>query len=85
MLYWRTAALSPSNDLSVELPLPFLLPSLILLSPQDLLADHISDLFVRFSDPLPTKRARLRILVALANPANIQTLLKELLVRRSRV
>ncbi|ORY50688.1 Clathrin/coatomer adaptor, adaptin-like protein [Leucosporidium creatinivorum] len=46
----------------------------------DLLADHISEFFVRFSDPLLTKRARLRILVALANPSNIQVLLKELLM-----
>lgn len=55
---------------------------LTLVSIQDLLADHISEFFVRFSDPLPTKRARLRILVALANESNVQVLLKELMVRR---
>lgn len=38
---------------------------------------------MRFSDPLPSKRARLRILVALATGSNIQALLKELLVRVS--
>lgn len=47
---------------------------------QALLADHIQEFFVRFSDPLPTKQARLRILVALAQSSNIQLLLKELLV-----
>lgn len=47
---------------------------------QALLAEHIPDFFVRFSDSLVTKQARLRILVALANGSNIQVLLKELLV-----
>ncbi len=46
----------------------------------DLLADHLPSFFVRFSEPLASKRARLRILVALASERNVRTVLAELLV-----
>lgn len=48
---------------------------------QDLLVKHIQEFFVRFSDPLTTKLARLKILVSLATGENVEQLLKEFLVR----
>ncbi|PRQ75849.1 Adaptin N terminal region-domain containing protein, partial [Rhodotorula toruloides] len=45
----------------------------------DLFADHISSFFVRFSDPVESRRNRLRVIVALANQSNIQVVLRELL------
>jgi len=46
----------------------------------DLLAEHLSSFFVRFSEPVASKRARLRILVALASEKNVRTVLAELVV-----
>ena len=52
------------------------------LSPrQDLFTEHLSTFFVRFSEPVEGRQARVRILVALANESNIRTILSELLVR----
>lgn len=48
---------------------------------QDLCAEHLSTFFVRFSEPVEERQARVRILVALANESNIRTILSELLVR----
>ncbi|KAI5474955.1 AP-3 complex subunit beta-2 [Pseudohyphozyma bogoriensis] len=45
----------------------------------DLLTNHVTELFARASDSLPTKRLRLRILAALANDSNVKILLKEFL------
>ncbi|BGP26901.1 AP-3 complex subunit beta [Rhodotorula toruloides] len=45
----------------------------------DLFAEHISSFFVRFSDPVESRRNRLRVIVALANQSNIQVVLRELL------
>ncbi|BGO94399.1 hypothetical protein NBRC10512_002097 [Rhodotorula toruloides] len=45
----------------------------------DLFIDHISSFFVRFSDPVESRRNRLRVIVALANQSNIQVVLRELL------
>lgn len=44
-------------------------------------AEHLSTFFVRFSEPVEGRQARVRILVALANESNIRTILSELLVR----
>ncbi|TKA51232.1 hypothetical protein B0A53_05808 [Rhodotorula sp. CCFEE 5036] len=46
----------------------------------DLFAEHLSTFFVRFSEPVEGRQARVRILVALANESNIRTVLSELLV-----
>ncbi|SCV73435.1 BQ2448_7361 [Microbotryum intermedium] len=49
----------------------------------DLLAEHVSDFYVRFSEVLSLKQARLRILVALTNQKNVREVMKELSVRET--
>ncbi|GAA5985274.1 hypothetical protein JCM10908_002598 [Rhodotorula pacifica] len=46
----------------------------------DLFAEHLSTFFVRFSEPVEGRQARVRILIALANESNIRTILSELLI-----
>jgi len=50
---------------------------------QDLFEKHLSSFFVRFSDPVESRKTRLRVLVALARESNIRVVLHELLVRHS--
>ncbi|KDE09873.1 hypothetical protein MVLG_00271 [Microbotryum lychnidis-dioicae p1A1 Lamole] len=44
----------------------------------ELLAEHVSEFYVRFSEVLSLKQARLRILVALTNQTNVREIMKEL-------
>jgi vesicle coat complex subunit len=46
----------------------------------DILEEHLSLFFVRFSEDSVSKRARLRIMLALTSESNIKLLLKEFLV-----
>ncbi|TNY20410.1 adaptin N terminal region-domain-containing protein [Rhodotorula diobovata] len=45
----------------------------------DLFEKHLSSFFVRFSDPVESRKTRLRVLVALARESNIRVVLHELL------
>ncbi|KPV73944.1 uncharacterized protein RHOBADRAFT_54528 [Rhodotorula graminis WP1] len=45
----------------------------------ELFAKHLSSFFVRFSDPVESRKTRLRVLVALATESNIRIVLRELL------
>ncbi|GAA5864433.1 hypothetical protein JCM8547_005818 [Rhodosporidiobolus lusitaniae] len=45
----------------------------------ELFADHFAAFFVRFSDPVESRRNRLRVVVALASEKNIKVVLRELL------
>ncbi|GAA6054425.1 hypothetical protein JCM3770_007210 [Rhodotorula araucariae] len=44
-----------------------------------LFANHLSSFFVRFSDPVESRKNRLRVLVSLARESNIRIVLRELL------
>ncbi|GAA6018845.1 hypothetical protein JCM8202_002255 [Rhodotorula sphaerocarpa] len=57
------------------------LEACVLLAEQkpELFKDHLSTFFVRFSEPVEGRRARVRILIALANESNIRLILQELL------
>ncbi|GAA5905071.1 hypothetical protein JCM8208_007675 [Rhodotorula glutinis] len=45
----------------------------------ELFVKHLSSFFVRFSDPVESRKTRLRVLVALATESNIRIVLRELL------
>ncbi|GAA5847068.1 hypothetical protein JCM9279_002675 [Rhodotorula babjevae] len=45
----------------------------------ELFAKHLSSFFVRFSDPVESRKTRLRVLVALVTETNIRIVLRELL------
>ena len=46
----------------------------------DILAEHVAEFYIRFSDVLSLKQARLKIVVALVNQMNVREIMKELLV-----